>query len=224
MPGDFGAWLAQHARGAAPSEAGADVPCGDCSACCSTSHFVHVRPGRDASALAHVPRELLFPAPGHAAPATRARLRRPRPLPAAGRRRPVHHLRAPAADLPHVRLPGLRGGGHRRRPRGDHASRRGAGASRIRRREDPDGLAAVRAAARFIARARGGVPRRRRAGRPGALAVLAVAGATTSSCRRAAPRRAGRAAAAIRTRRAVPVTVAAPGEPSELSGRRLTLP
>jgi len=40
-----------------------DVPCGDCCACCASSHFVHVGPGED-DALAHIPAELLFPAPG----------------------------------------------------------------------------------------------------------------------------------------------------------------
>ncbi len=60
--GAFGAWLEQM-RAALRHEADADVPCGDCSACCSTSHFVHVGPD-DRDALAHIPRALLFPAPG----------------------------------------------------------------------------------------------------------------------------------------------------------------
>ena len=41
----------------------ADVACGDCCACCATSHFVHVAPD-EARTLARIPRELLFPAPG----------------------------------------------------------------------------------------------------------------------------------------------------------------
>jgi uncharacterized protein len=60
--GDFSAWLEQM-RAALRHEADADVACGDCCACCSTSHFVHVGPDED-DALAHIPRELLFTAPG----------------------------------------------------------------------------------------------------------------------------------------------------------------
>jgi Fe-S-cluster containining protein len=44
-------------------EAPSDVPCGSCTACCRASQFVHV--GADETdALAHIPAELLFPAPG----------------------------------------------------------------------------------------------------------------------------------------------------------------
>jgi len=60
--GAFSAWL----RGTrvALSEGGtADVPCGDCSACCATSHFVHVGP-EETQTIARIPRGLLFPAPG----------------------------------------------------------------------------------------------------------------------------------------------------------------
>ena len=60
--GDFGAWL-ERMRAALRHEADADVPCGECCACCSTGHFVHVGPD-EADTLAHVPGELLFPAPG----------------------------------------------------------------------------------------------------------------------------------------------------------------
>ena len=60
--GAFGAWL-EEMRAALAHEADADVPCGDCSACCSTSHFVHVGP-EEADALAHIPADLRFPAPG----------------------------------------------------------------------------------------------------------------------------------------------------------------
>ena len=60
--GDFSAWL-ERMRAALRHEADADVPCGDCCACCSTGHFVHIGPD-EADALAHVPGELLFPAPG----------------------------------------------------------------------------------------------------------------------------------------------------------------
>ena len=60
--GDFGAWLAAMRR-ALRHAADADVPCGDCCACCSTSHFVHIGPD-ERETLARVSRELLFPAPG----------------------------------------------------------------------------------------------------------------------------------------------------------------
>lgn len=60
--GDFGAWL-QAVRAALRHEADADVPCGECCACCSTSHFVHIAPD-EAATLAVVPAALLFPAPG----------------------------------------------------------------------------------------------------------------------------------------------------------------
>jgi Fe-S-cluster containining protein len=63
--GGFSAWLREMRR-ALLEEAAADVPCGECSACCSTSHFVHVGP-RDMEALARIPRGLLFPAPGRPA-------------------------------------------------------------------------------------------------------------------------------------------------------------
>jgi uncharacterized protein len=60
--GEFSAWL-RRTRAALLGEGGADVPCGECSACCTTSHFVHVGPD-EAQTLARIPRELLFPAPG----------------------------------------------------------------------------------------------------------------------------------------------------------------
>ena len=60
--GDFSAWLARM-REALRSGAGTDVPCGDCCACCSTAHFVHVGPD-ETGTLDRVPRELQFPAPG----------------------------------------------------------------------------------------------------------------------------------------------------------------
>ncbi len=60
--GEFGAWLAQM-RLALRHERDSEVPCGDCCACCSTSHFVHIGPG-EVETLAVVPHSLLFPAPG----------------------------------------------------------------------------------------------------------------------------------------------------------------
>ena len=40
-----------------------DVPCGDCTACCTSSQFVHIGP-EEHEPLARIPRALLFPAPG----------------------------------------------------------------------------------------------------------------------------------------------------------------
>jgi hypothetical protein len=60
--GAFGAWLTGMRR-ALRHQADADVPCGDCCACCSTGHFVHIAPGEHET-LVRVPRGLLFPAPG----------------------------------------------------------------------------------------------------------------------------------------------------------------
>ena len=59
--GAFGAWLDGMAA-ALRGHADADVACGSCTACCASSQFVHVAPD-EADALAHIPRELLFPAP-----------------------------------------------------------------------------------------------------------------------------------------------------------------
>ena len=43
-------------------EGESDVPCGTCTACCTSSQFVHIEPD-ETDALAHIPSELLFPAP-----------------------------------------------------------------------------------------------------------------------------------------------------------------
>ena len=60
--GRFSAWL-RGTRAVLAGEGEADVACGACSACCATSHFVHVGPA-ETRALAAIPRDLLFPAPG----------------------------------------------------------------------------------------------------------------------------------------------------------------
>ncbi len=59
--GDFSAWL-RGMQAALRGEAESDVPCGECTACCQASQFVHIDPD-EADALAHIPAELLFPAP-----------------------------------------------------------------------------------------------------------------------------------------------------------------
>ena len=60
--GDFSAWLTQM-RAALRGERTADVPCGRCTACCTSSQFVHIAPD-ETDTLAHIPSELLVPAPG----------------------------------------------------------------------------------------------------------------------------------------------------------------
>ncbi len=58
----FSSWLRQMEDALAERQA-TDVPCGSCTACCRTSHFVHVR-AEERRTLRRVPRQLLFPAPG----------------------------------------------------------------------------------------------------------------------------------------------------------------
>ncbi len=62
--GDFAAWLAGMERAL---DSGGDgqsvVPCGGCTACCTSSQFVHIGP-EEAETLARIPSQLLFPAPG----------------------------------------------------------------------------------------------------------------------------------------------------------------
>ena len=60
--GDFSSWLSELQR-ALRGERSSDVPCDGCTACCKSSQFIHVAPD-EADTLAHVPGELLFPAPG----------------------------------------------------------------------------------------------------------------------------------------------------------------
>jgi Fe-S-cluster containining protein len=59
--GDFSAWLGEM-QAALRGEQGSDVPCDGCTACCTASQFVHIGP-EEQETLAHIPRELLFPAP-----------------------------------------------------------------------------------------------------------------------------------------------------------------
>ena len=54
-------WLGQAVL-AIDGHEGAQVPCGTCTACCSSGQFVLVEPD-EAEALAAIPRGLLFPAP-----------------------------------------------------------------------------------------------------------------------------------------------------------------
>lgn len=59
--GDLARWVAQM-QATLRGDAEADVPCGDCTACCRSSQFIHLTPADDA-ARRRIPRALLFPAP-----------------------------------------------------------------------------------------------------------------------------------------------------------------
>jgi len=59
--GDFSAWMDDTLL-ALRGERPADVPCGECTACCRSSQFVHIGPD-ETDALAHIPSALLFAAP-----------------------------------------------------------------------------------------------------------------------------------------------------------------
>lgn len=59
--GAFSAW-ATGQLAAMRGESDADVPCGECTACCTSSQFVHIAPD-ETDTLAHIPAALLFPAP-----------------------------------------------------------------------------------------------------------------------------------------------------------------
>ena len=41
----------------------ADVPCGECTACCTSSYFIHIKP-HELTTIAKIPKGLMFPAPG----------------------------------------------------------------------------------------------------------------------------------------------------------------
>jgi Fe-S-cluster containining protein len=59
--GVFSVWL-EEMQGALRGDHGSDVPCGECTACCTSSQFIHIAPD-ETDALAHIPVALLFPAP-----------------------------------------------------------------------------------------------------------------------------------------------------------------
>jgi Fe-S-cluster containining protein len=60
--GRFSSWL-RRTRSAQIKENGADVPCGECNACCRSYYFIPIRP-EETQALARIPGELLVAAPG----------------------------------------------------------------------------------------------------------------------------------------------------------------
>ena len=60
--GRFSSWLVEIGR-AQHEQDGAAVPCGECTACCTSSQFVHIGP-EEIETISRIPGELLFPAPG----------------------------------------------------------------------------------------------------------------------------------------------------------------
>lgn len=60
--GSFVDWIS-NMRLAIRGESDADVPCGSCKACCTSSQFIHIAPDEDAT-LRRIPKALLFRAPG----------------------------------------------------------------------------------------------------------------------------------------------------------------
>jgi hypothetical protein len=60
--GEFSSWLVKM-RAALLADADARVPCDGCTACCTSSQFVHIGPEEHAT-LSRIPRQLLFAAPG----------------------------------------------------------------------------------------------------------------------------------------------------------------
>lgn len=60
--GIFSQWLRQM-RSQLRHDKPADVPCGTCTACCTSGYFIHVRP-EEKAALARIPKKLLVAAPG----------------------------------------------------------------------------------------------------------------------------------------------------------------
>ena len=59
--GGFSAWLVDM-QAAIAGERDAEVPCGTCTACCTSSQFIHIGPD-EVDTLAHIPTRLRFPAP-----------------------------------------------------------------------------------------------------------------------------------------------------------------
>jgi Fe-S-cluster containining protein len=59
--GDFSTWLIRMADAIVGKET-MEVPCNGCTACCTSSQFIHIAP-KEKSTLNKVPGELLFPAP-----------------------------------------------------------------------------------------------------------------------------------------------------------------
>jgi len=59
--GVFSSWMTEM-QAALRGERTSDVPCHGCTACCTSSQFIHIAPD-EADTLSRIPAELLFPAP-----------------------------------------------------------------------------------------------------------------------------------------------------------------
>jgi len=59
--GEFSQWITEM-HGALRGEHASVVPCGSCTACCTSSQFIHIEPD-ERETLARIPKQLLFPAP-----------------------------------------------------------------------------------------------------------------------------------------------------------------
>ncbi len=59
--GNFSVWVGEM-QAALRGERDSVVPCGGCTACCTSSQFVHIAPD-ETDTLEHIPAALLFPAP-----------------------------------------------------------------------------------------------------------------------------------------------------------------
>ena len=60
--GDFSDWMTSIEK-ALHGTAASNVPCGECTACCTSSQFIHIEPHETAT-LKRIPKKLLFAAPG----------------------------------------------------------------------------------------------------------------------------------------------------------------
>ena len=58
----FSVWLDQTRRIQKTGEA-VNVPCGECTACCRSSYFIHIK-SSESGTIANIPEALMFPAPG----------------------------------------------------------------------------------------------------------------------------------------------------------------
>ena len=58
--GDFSTWVIEMQGALRGGQS--DVPCGGCTACCTSSQFIHIGPD-ETETLSHIPTELMFPAP-----------------------------------------------------------------------------------------------------------------------------------------------------------------
>lgn len=60
--GEFSYWLDEFFKTMEGKGEGC-VPCGECTGCCTSSKFIHIKP-TDIAALQEIPEEIMFPAPG----------------------------------------------------------------------------------------------------------------------------------------------------------------